>query len=225
MKVIRVLSRPILTVLVMLLSSPAPVRAQHTTGDFHGCAPDGEGGDPALNTLKNRDIAPDAYEDMAIADFLHNKSADVTAMGKRHRDKWTPDALTAVKDLEAKGARVEGRLIAIRTQGPESCNCGSDTDVDTHMWIATTASANAKPTRSMVVEISPRELGDHAGWDHDTLVSLAKKGARVRISGWVTWDEEHGSEVGKSRGTLWEIHPIHLIEVFQNGAWKDLDEE
>lgn len=217
--------RIVLLGLLVLLNGPGRLPAQPTTGDFNGCPPEGEGGDPALNILKNRDVAPTSFEDMTLTDFIQNKPADAIAMGKRHRDKWTPDAIAEVKDLEDKGVRVEGRFIAIRTQGPESCNCGSDTDVDIHMWIATIASASAKPKKSMVVEISPRELGDHSGWDHDTLVGLSKKGTRVRISGWVTWDEEHGSEVGKSRGTLWEIHPIHRIEVLKGGVWQDLDLE
>ena len=58
---------------------------------------------------------------------------------------------------------------------------------------------------------------------HDQLVQLAKKGARVRVTGWMLWDEEHGSEVGKSRGTLWEIHPVHKIEVFNDGEWIDIE--
>lgn len=210
---------------LLLIATTTGLWAQHTTGDFHGCPPEGEGGDPALSELKNRDVAPESYEDMVLIDLIRTKPSEAIAMGKRHRDKWTAEAIASVDDLEAKGVRVEGRLIAIRTQGPESCNCGSDTDVDTHMWIATVASASAKPTRSMVVEVSPREVEGHPGWDHDVFVSLAKKGTRVRISGWITWDEEHGSEVGKSRGTLWEIHPIHRIEVFQDGAWRDLDEQ
>ena len=93
------------------------------------------------------------------------------------------------------------------------------------MWLATRASADAKSTQSMVVEISPREIADHPGWAHSKLVELSKHGTKVRISGWIMWDEEHGSEVGKSRGTLWEIHPIHRIEVFEGGEWKDLDQE
>jgi hypothetical protein len=144
-------------------------------------------------------------------------------MGKRHRSVWTEEAKAEIAEWEGKGARVEGRFIAIRTQGPEACNCGSGKRVDMHLWIATRASASAKPTSSMVVEISPRELGEHAGWDHDTLVALSKQGARVRVSGWITWDGEHGSEVGKSRGTLWEIHPIHRIEVLKKGGFEDLD--
>src|SRR5207249_4096955 len=116
---------------------------------------------------------------------------------------WTDDAKSEVTDWEGKGATVTGRLIALRSQGPESCNCGSSTYVDTHMWLATRASADAKSTESMVVEISPREIADHPGWAHSKLVELSKHGTKVQVSGWIMWDEEHGSEVGKSRGTLW----------------------
>lgn len=213
------------TLLALVVSFPVLLaQGEHTKGEFHRCPPEGRNGDPALNQQKNRDLPPDTYEDMTIQHFLDSRPTAAIAMGKRHRDQWTSQALESIKDSEARAARVEGRLIAIRTQGPEACNCGSSADVDSHLWIATKPSRAAKGTASMVVEISPRELGDHQGWRHDTLVALARKGARVRISGWVTWDQEHGSEVGKSRGTLWEVHPIHKIEVFQNGDWVDLDE-
>jgi hypothetical protein len=45
------------------------------------------------------------------------------------------------------------------------------------------------------------------------------------LIGWILWDEEHGDQVGKSRGTLGEIHPIHRIEVYEAGEWKDLDQQ
>lgn len=39
------------------------------------------------------------------------------------------------------------------------------------------------------------------------------------------YDQEHVSSVGKTRGTVWEIHPIHEIE-FRDDAkqWKPLDQ-
>ncbi len=40
----------------------------------------------------------------------------------------------------------------------------------------------------------------------------------------VLWDEDHPEQLGRIRGTLWEVHPIHLIEVQQNGSWTSLDE-
>jgi hypothetical protein len=214
----------VLAVLVFITSAPAQT-VGHTTGRFHGCKPEGTGGDGYLNQLKNRDIPPDTYDDMTLANVIAEKPAHAMAMEKRDRDTWEEDARAEIAPWEAKGARVIGRLIALRTQGPEACNCKSTRYADIHLWIATKASASAKPTQSMVIEISPRDADDHPGWNKDDLIALAKKGTRVRISGWLTWDDEHGSEVGKSRGTLWELHPVHLIETYQNGVWKDFDEE
>ena len=36
-------------------------------------------------------------------------------------------------------------------------------------------------------------------------------------------DPEHPDQIGKTRGTIWEIHPITKIEVEQNGGWVTLD--
>ena len=40
---------------------------QFSTGDFHGCLPAGQGGDPYLNSLKNRDRRADAL--MMVATY------------------------------------------------------------------------------------------------------------------------------------------------------------
>ena len=55
------------------------------------------------------------------------------------------------------------------------------------------------------------------------LGQIVKKDQRVRISGWLMLDPEHPDQVGKTRGTIWEIHPIMQIEVNQNGQWTPLD--
>lgn len=207
-----------------LLFFASSVLAQDTTGVFRGCPPEGKRKssrgfyDPALNTLKNRDVPPDSYTPRSLVDVIANPGA--TSMGKHARANWTTEVLNAVHDWEATGTSVEGRLIAVVTQGQESCNCGSPDDVDFHMWIATQPSKSAKPHGSMIVEISPRtpKLQSY----HDQLVALAKKGTLVRISGWMLWDEEHGPDVGKSRATLWEIHPIHKIEVNTSSGWQDI---
>jgi hypothetical protein len=45
----------------------------------------------------------------------------------------------------------------------------------------------------------------------------------VRISGWLVYDFEHFGVIGTRRATVWEVHPITVIEVQQNGQWIDLD--
>jgi hypothetical protein len=81
--------------------------------------------------------------------------------------------------------------------------------------------------QSMVVEVSPRLLPGNPGWTPTALKALGTHKAKVRISGWITWDQEHPEQLefaanrGPTRGTLWEIHPIHKIEVWTNGAWTD----
>jgi hypothetical protein len=194
-----------------------------TTGNFHGCPPEGDGGDPYLNQLKNRDIAPQTYKDMTVRELLDDEPEDAIAMGRKHRDKWEQEAVDEVSRLESKGARVEGFLLRVKKEGPESCNCHSADLVDHHMWLA--ANADDVRAESVVVEVSPRMLATprHPNWTGPALQSLAKQQLKVRISGWIMWDAEHPEQVGNTRGTLWEIHPIHRIEFFKDGQWTDLD--
>jgi hypothetical protein len=73
-----------------------------------------------------------------------------------------------------------------------------------------------------VVEVTPRWQEVNPNWNLPTFRALAKIGAKVRITGWLLWDQDHGSEVGRSRATLWEIHPITKIEFVKNGRWTEL---
>jgi hypothetical protein len=49
---------------------------------------------------------------------------------------------------------------------------------------------------------------------------LAHDGTPVRVSGWLMLDPEHPDQVGRTRGTIWEIHPILAIEVRRGDAWR-----
>jgi len=197
------------TVFLLLLFAPAA-----WARTFHGCPDAGRGGDTALNRLKNRTTAPGSAAARLLSDILHSHPV-AEAMGKRDRATWTSDALALTL---GKRSRHASRVGSSRSAppGPRRAIAGHPEDVDWHVWIAARPSRNAKPHSSMVVEVSPRVQR----WEHDKFVALAKLGTRVRISGWMLWDEEHGSEVGKSRGTLWEIHPVHQIKVYRNGGWE-----
>jgi len=35
------------------------------------------------------------------------------------------------------------------------------------------------------------------------------------------FDPEHPDQIKKTRATLWEVHPVLKIEVFQNGQWTE----
>ena len=208
---------------------PAPFRprvpvtdlSKFTSGDFEGCPPEGSGGDAALNRLKNRDLPPPAYEPISVSELLANQPAALMDAGRRERNNWPQIALAQAIQWESRGVSVEGYLLRAKQQGPETCNCKDQTKRDYHIWIGD--SPDADRSQSVVVEVSPRLLPAHPNWRLRILSRLAKDRAKVRISGWLMWDQEHPEEVGKSRGTMWEVHPIHVIEVWSGGEWRNLD--
>jgi hypothetical protein len=69
--------------------------------------------------------------------------------------------------------------------------------------------------------VTPRERDQRPGWTSSALSSLT--GEQVRISGWLLMDQEHPEQLGQTRATLWEIHPIIHIEVNQGGSWQSID--
>ena len=126
-----------------------------------------------------------------------------------------------------------GYLAGVQKEDEESCNCHDHDRVDYHLWLVT--SPGQKRSKSMVIEISPRLLDAHPRWPE--LVRIAHRdGYHVRVSGWRTFDQEHheqlkshqnnnGTVTHPSRATLWEIHPIHRIEVeSEDGDWVDLED-
>src|SRR5262249_51225418 len=109
-------------------------------------------------------------------------------------------------------------LVAAKQSAPETCNCHGERDF--HLWLAIDSDAD-KPD-AVVIEVTPRLRRKHKAWQLKNLQRFVTSGARVRISGWILCDEEHPNEVGKSRATIWEIHPITKIEVKSAGKWREL---
>lgn len=195
---------------------------QYSTGDFNDCAQIGEGGDPWQNALKNRDKVPANLQPvtLTIQQILDDKPALALAAGKRYRQNWSHDARAQIADQENTLVTVEGCVLAAKDQAPEDCNCKSPTAVDTHVWLG--AHAGDPLSNSVVVEVSPRMKVQHPNWNGRSLSSNVSL-THYRITGWRMWDEEHKSNIGKTRGTLWEIHPITRIEIQgSDGSWHDL---
>ena len=74
-----------------------------------------------------------------------------------------------------------------------------------------------------MVETTPRVRRSHPQWTAPRLRPWVDAAAQVRISGWLMLDPEHRNHLGRYRGTLWEVHPITQIEVWQDTAWVSLD--
>ena len=109
-------------------------------------------------------------------------------------------------------------------EGPESTNChGADASFrDFHVWLSKAAGEDR--THSIVVEMTPAARTQHRNWTTDILNRLVRDRQRVRVSGWLLLDPDHPDQVGKTRGTIWEIHPIMRFEAQQGGKWIPLDD-
>jgi hypothetical protein len=90
------------------------------------------------------------------------------------------------------------------------------------VWLV--AAPGQKKSKSIVVELSPRLLEAHPNWPSFATQAWSN-GTQVRVSGWRAWDQEHPEQIGKTRATLWEIHPIHEIDVKnRSGQWVPIDQ-
>ena len=197
-----------------------PVKPAPKQTIFRGCPPEGEGGDTALNLRKNR--VDDG--DYVSADFAAVERLPWPAGVERlPRRRWPSEDAQSVAKYEGIPLSIEGYLAGAREQGPESTNCREDSPEmhDFHLWLV--GSPSDDRSTSMVVEVTPRVRASHPEWDIESIQDLVPARERVRISGWLMLDQEHPDQVGRTRGTLWEIHPIMKIEVNRNGGWTTLN--
>jgi hypothetical protein len=194
--------------------TPAPV-----SPGFGGCPGEGDGGDRQLNRLKNR---------IDSASWVETPFASVVGLSwpqavlRRTRDGWTARDSVTVAAKEGDAIAVEGYVVGAKVEGPEATNChGADSKFrDWHVWLAAEPGKNRR--RSIVVETTPAVRAHHPEWSLTTIHKLARDSTRVRISGWLLLDPEHPDQLGKTRGTLWEVHPVMRIEVLRDGRWTDL---
>ncbi len=188
--------------------------------DFHGCPPEGVGGDPALNRFKNRVEVPGEFEPLR---FQELRDLDVPeGVSKKYRAAWPQAAREVVEAQEQRAVQVVGYLLKVKLEGQESPNCYSDDSRlrDFHIWLAN--STDDDRADAVVVEVTPRIRAQHPSWSLTNLRRLVSQQSRARISGWLMLDPEHPDQVGRTRATLWEIHPVLKIEVWSGNTWREL---
>ena len=185
-----------------------------------GVGVEGTGGDRDLNREKNRFDAPKTFADLGAEDIINIPDGQLIEAGRKKRANWSGDARDYASQEESQGVRLTGYLIAVRESGPESCNGYSDSLRDFHIWIAD--NPDTWKSDAVIVEMTPRWKSVHPEWQLRTVERLADRHAKVRASGWLMWDEEHPEEVGKSRGSQWEVHPVTNFEIYSDGTWQPL---
>jgi hypothetical protein len=202
---------------------PPPV-----VGIFHSpvqnltCAANGDpGGDTGTNRLKNRTDSPASYHAVALEAI---RDLPYPATTQKSRLDWPPESLAVVLRMEGPPVQVVGYLVAVKTEGSETTNCFMTRVSETDWHMAITVEVGQGEEESVVVETTPRIRINHAKWTRGRLTPWIDGSRPVRISGWLMFDPFHRNHLGTFRKTLWEVHPITKIEVWQDDAWVDLDD-
>jgi hypothetical protein len=217
---------------------PAPQSASFDSEEGT-CGETGDGGDSDTNRRKNRTDVPSTYH---LISWDAINTLDYAKGAPRSRMDWTSAQLATIRPVEGASIAVEGYLYKVKvesssanaTSGGESTNCHAHlaNDVDWHMPL--TANLGDGEDVAVIVETTPRVRKDHPQWTTTRLRpwtahvgskdNASYNQQKVRISGWLMLDPEHQDMINSGlRSTLWEIHPITKIEVWDNGAWVDLD--
>jgi hypothetical protein len=212
--------------------------------------PDGSGRGPETvvrNRLKNR-FAPDLaglnLKSFDVSGLLKHVAAfDTETKGKRRKD-LNPDQKRRLEILEAPLVTLTAYLVLAYPGPAETTNCSS---VDFHDWHLEMFDdppdhppQPGDPT-PVIAEITPRtqnaiyrdgiRIQDLAAFFRRpdvTYQSLGHKAQRVRLTGYLLWDDEHNDntqDVGATirsiarnryhnpwRATAWELHPVVKIE-------------
>jgi hypothetical protein len=98
-----------------------PSRA-YTSGAFEGIPPEGVGGDPDLNVLKNRDLPPPQYVPMTLEEIVTLPTPSAPEINTGRRSSWSQKALEGITRIEARGVTVEAYLKRVHAARPTAAN-------------------------------------------------------------------------------------------------------
>jgi hypothetical protein len=201
------------------------------------------------NRLKNRfaaDLSGLSVKSFDVAGLLkHVAEFDAETKGKRRKD-LSADQRRRLEILEAPLVSLTAYLVLAYAGPPETTNCSS---VDFHDWHLEMFDdppdhppQPGDPT-PVIAEITPRtqnaiyragiriqELAAFFRRPDVTYESTGHKAQKVRVTGYLLWDDEHNDntkDVGATirsiarnryhnpwRATAWEIHPVIKVERF-----------
>src|SRR5437588_12850436 len=76
--------------------------------DFHGIPPEGTGGDPDLNRMKNRWFASTSVSEMSIAQIIALPHEALDMMNKEHRSRSSRTARLQAESAEERSVQITG---------------------------------------------------------------------------------------------------------------------
>jgi len=181
------------------------------------CPMEGCGGDridAGTNVQKNRTEVPATTELLSVAQFKQRfrEKTDIPTS----RESLSNSDKSALVEEESNGVTVEGVILDYAKEGVESCNCYVPDAKDFHVWLG--ADLSTDKWNSIVVELTPRIFDTSDRSISTTLGRLKKDHTRVRVVGWPTFDPLHPTEVGDTRYSRWEVHPILDIQTQSDGG-------
>jgi hypothetical protein len=194
-------------------------RSTPSAQPFQGCPPQGQGGDPTLNALYNRqdDAPPNGYR---VTDITTMMTIPTTPqVDGKNRSAWSSADARRIALYEGAAVRTTGWVVAARKGGPTAANCASDANRDWYLWIGT--GAGDDPHTTMVAVVTPPVQHSRPGWTDYTMRRLV--GQVVRVSGWLVYDQEPPPFVANDRATSWEIQPVMHLEALYQNQWINLD--
>jgi hypothetical protein len=187
---------------------------------FDGCPPEGVGGDARLNLLLNR-VDKGAYVPISL-DSLMALTWPKSVEG-RMMSEWTRSGEAFVAQYLGIPVAVEGFIEALREGGAEPANCNRENDRNPLWRLHLVRDPKDRRAEALVAMSTPQTRLGHT-WTADFLRTVVIAGRRpVRVSGWLYFNPDPVHELGRTRGTLWEISPVLQIEVFEDGRWNPLD--
>jgi len=214
------------TVIRPTWAKPAPQVGTFTL-DAKTCGADGSGAtrDKETNRRKNRTDVPTAYHPVTWKAIRELKAPE---KAPKSREKFSAEQLAMIAPFEGAAVQTVGYIVAIKPQASnsESCNCGWHGERATDWHIALVEHVGDGEKTSIVMEPTPRLKKRHLKWTKAMLSPWLNRDQPVRISGWLLFDPQHTNHLNKYRATLWEIHPITKIEVWDEDAdkWVNLDD-
>ncbi len=197
-----------------------PDKPQPEQITFDNCPPEGLGGDSELNLLENRvdtgNYIPVSFDTLTTLTWPKN-------VEQLNTKNWSSDGRAFIAQYAGIPIAVEGYFGSVKEDTPEAANCNLNNSSNKDWSVFFTKNAYDEPSTAVIVSITPRIRASHK-WTLDLLRStIINDHLLVRVSGWLLFNPEHSEDVGKTRATLWEIHPVMQIDVFNNGKWITLD--